>query len=345
MVRPISSPHWRLHCSRLAGRLRRFPPSAGSNEPVGGVSNERLAQRAAASPPSQQSGPVRHIRGDPQPCAAHARQRGRCDPAEASGRMRQARMHGDRDSLRPVERWADQRPCLGADHAGPLSRLCRRDHGASGRSHFAIRARRGPDDGGPRYRQASGGEDRVARPAHRHAQGSERQDARRSVGDREGIEQVQGDIESSAAQRDYLRTITDTVRIDISYDGRSVVVAGYDFSPIKRAAAGAVQTLIASAASVITFLAAAVPWLPVILLVIWGIRRMFRRWRAQRALPEAGGVTGTSSCESAWWSGRNDRSTIFAQDQINALAVRERPARKVASALARPDRTKLRPAM
>ena len=62
------------------------------------------------------------------------------------------------------------------------------------------------------------------------------------------LAQVQGDMKSSAAQRDYLRTITDTVRIDISYDGRSVVVAGYDFSPIKRAAAGAVQTLIASAA-------------------------------------------------------------------------------------------------
>src|SRR5262245_58582834 len=49
------------------------------------------------------------------------------------------------------------------------------------------------------------------------------------------LAQMQGDIESSTAQRDYLRTITETVRIDITYDGRSVVVAGYDFSPIRRA--------------------------------------------------------------------------------------------------------------
>jgi hypothetical protein len=98
------------------------------------------------------------------------------------------------------------------------------------------------------------------------------------------LAQVQGDIESSTAQRDYLRTITDTVRVDISYDGRAVVVAGYDFSPIKRAATGIVQTLITSSASVITFLAAVLPWLPVILLVVWAIRRVLRRWRAQKAL-------------------------------------------------------------
>jgi hypothetical protein len=50
------------------------------------------------------------------------------------------------------------------------------------------------------------------------------------------LAQAQGDIEATIAQRDYLRTITETVRVDITYDGRPGVVAGYDFSPIKRAA-------------------------------------------------------------------------------------------------------------
>jgi hypothetical protein len=97
------------------------------------------------------------------------------------------------------------------------------------------------------------------------------------------LAQTQGDIEAAIAQRDYLRTITDTVRVDITYDGRSVVVAGYDFSPIKRAVDGIGQMLITSVGSLITFLAAALPWLPVVVFVMWGVRWGLRRLRAQRA--------------------------------------------------------------
>ena len=100
------------------------------------------------------------------------------------------------------------------------------------------------------------------------------------------LAQAQGDIEVAIAQRDYLRTITETVRVVIIYDGRPVVVAGYDFSPIKRAADGIGQTLITSVASLIVALAAVVPWLPVMVLVVWGIRWSFRRWRAHRAVGE-----------------------------------------------------------
>jgi hypothetical protein len=97
------------------------------------------------------------------------------------------------------------------------------------------------------------------------------------------LAQTQGDIEAAIARRDYLRTITETVRVDITYDGRSVVVAGYDFSPIKRAVDGIGQMLITSVGSLILFLAAALPWLPVIAFVMWGVRWSLRRWRAQRA--------------------------------------------------------------
>ena len=100
------------------------------------------------------------------------------------------------------------------------------------------------------------------------------------------LAQAQGDIEATIAQRDYLRTITETVRVEIIYDGRPVVVAGYDFSPIKRAADGIGQTLITSVASLIVALAAVVPWLPVIVFVVWGILWSFRRWRAHRAVGE-----------------------------------------------------------
>jgi hypothetical protein len=96
------------------------------------------------------------------------------------------------------------------------------------------------------------------------------------------LAQAQGDIEAAIAERDYLRTITETVRVDINYDGRPVVIAGYDFSPIKRAADGIGQTLITSVASLIVALAATLPWLPVIVFAVWGIRRGLRRWRTQR---------------------------------------------------------------
>jgi hypothetical protein len=95
--------------------------------------------------------------------------------------------------------------------------------------------------------------------------------------------QVQGDIESSIAQRDYLRTLTDTVRVDISYEGTEAQAGGIDLAPIKRAAGEFVQTMVTSLAAVMTFLAVTLPWVPLVLLLVWVARRIFRRWRARRA--------------------------------------------------------------
>jgi len=97
------------------------------------------------------------------------------------------------------------------------------------------------------------------------------------------LAQVQGDIESMTAERDYLRTITETVRVDIAYFGRPAVVRGFDFSPIALATGNIGQTLVVSVAALISFLAALVPWLPLIALVWWAVRRSIRRWRASRA--------------------------------------------------------------
>jgi hypothetical protein len=115
--------------------------------------------------------------------------------------------------------------------------------------------------------------------------------ATKSVADLIAIEkelvQAQGDIEAATTQRNYLRTITDTVQVDITYDGRQTVVAGYDFSPIKRAFDSIGGTFATSVASLITFVAATVPWLPVIALLVWGARRVLRRWRTARSTARA----------------------------------------------------------
>jgi len=96
--------------------------------------------------------------------------------------------------------------------------------------------------------------------------------ATKSVADLIAIEkelvQAQGDIEAATTLRNYLRTITDTVQVDITYDGHQVVVAGYDFSPIKRAIDSIGGTFATSVASLITFVATTVPWLPVIVLLV-----------------------------------------------------------------------------
>jgi hypothetical protein len=97
------------------------------------------------------------------------------------------------------------------------------------------------------------------------------------------LAQVQGDIESTVAQLDYLRTITDTVHVVVTYDGIAAEAAGLDLSPLVRAVTNVGSTLVWSAANLTSFLAAILPWLPLVALVGWGVRRAIRRWRSARS--------------------------------------------------------------
>jgi hypothetical protein len=97
------------------------------------------------------------------------------------------------------------------------------------------------------------------------------------------VSQVQGDIETAIAQRDYLRTITDTVRVDISYMGVTAQTGSVDLYAIQTAVADFGQTMVSSGATLITFLAVILPWVPLVALLAWAVRRSFRRWRARRA--------------------------------------------------------------
>lgn len=112
-----------------------------------------------------------------------------------------------------------------------------------------------------------------------------REPGTRSAADLATIEkelaQVQGDIEGIVAQRDYLRTITETVLVNVSYLGLAAQAGGLDLSPISRAGNNIGATLVQSVAALISFLASAVPWLPLIALLGWAARRGLRRWRAR----------------------------------------------------------------
>lgn len=95
------------------------------------------------------------------------------------------------------------------------------------------------------------------------------------------LAQAQSDIEAITAQRDGLRTRTDTIRVEITYVG-AASLGGVDMSPIYQALSTISQTVVYSAAVLISFLAAIVPWLPLIALVGWGVRLGMRRWKSRR---------------------------------------------------------------
>jgi Domain of unknown function (DUF4349) len=107
------------------------------------------------------------------------------------------------------------------------------------------------------------------------------QQAGTSVGDLVAVEkqlaEVQGTIESETAQRDYLRTITDTVKVDVSYNGLIQQAGPVDISPIRVALDAFVQTVIESFGEMIGLIAYALPWLPVAALAAWLLRRLLRR--------------------------------------------------------------------
>jgi hypothetical protein len=97
------------------------------------------------------------------------------------------------------------------------------------------------------------------------------------------LAQTQGDIETIVAQRDSLRTRTETVRVDIFYVGTAGQVGGIDLTPIHQAVSGIGQTFVGSVSWLISTFAAAAPWIPIIWFGWWAVSRTFRRWRVRRA--------------------------------------------------------------
>jgi hypothetical protein len=108
-----------------------------------------------------------------------------------------------------------------------------------------------------------------------------REPGQKSAADIAAIErqsaEVQGEIESGTAQRDYLRKITQTVRVDIAYRSVSARVSGVNFSPVADALAGAGRTFVRSLADLIAVAVWLVPWMPVAALVYWIVWRLRRR--------------------------------------------------------------------
>jgi len=98
------------------------------------------------------------------------------------------------------------------------------------------------------------------------------------------LTQVQADIEAATAQRDYLRTITETVRVDIGYTAVVAQQGAVDlyvgqFRQTLLQSAGALVGLLAGG---VTLLAGALPWIPLVIVLAWGTRRALGRWHRVR---------------------------------------------------------------
>ena len=93
------------------------------------------------------------------------------------------------------------------------------------------------------------------------------------------LAQVQGDIEAETAQRDYLRSQTNTIRVSLRYEGATGMAGGLDFSRLIDSLGDFGQTMMISAAALITFIALALPWAVPGFLILWGLCRLVRRLR------------------------------------------------------------------
>ncbi|RYF79344.1 MAG: DUF4349 domain-containing protein [Comamonadaceae bacterium] len=113
-----------------------------------------------------------------------------------------------------------------------------------------------------------------------------RPDAQRALKDvleiQRTLTQTQAELDSHAAQLKALQSRTRMQQIDIEFRAERRVVSGGGSNPIARAWEQAGETLAYSAAAVITFVAAVLPWLPLVALPLWGLSLLWRRRRARR---------------------------------------------------------------
>jgi hypothetical protein len=97
------------------------------------------------------------------------------------------------------------------------------------------------------------------------------------------LSQGQSEIENLTAQLANLHKQTDMVRVDITYVGTTAGYAGFDLEPLHGAVMDIGQTVVRSLAVLVYCLAAVGPWLPLIAIAWWIIRRSIRRRQSLRS--------------------------------------------------------------
>ena len=102
------------------------------------------------------------------------------------------------------------------------------------------------------------------------------------------LSQTQAELDSFATQLKLLQQETQRQYVAVSFVPKRSLASGGAANPVWRALTDAGEVMSSSLAGVITFFAAALPWLIVGLPVLWLLRWFKRRWsnrRAAKALP------------------------------------------------------------
>lgn len=106
---------------------------------------------------------------------------------------------------------------------------------------------------------------------------------KRDLGDLLSIQSTladtQAQLDSSATQRKVLEQQTSMQRLTIQFTPKRVLVGGSSYSPIGNALRSAGATLAESVGVLITFVAAALPWLLLAIPLVWIVRVVWRRRR------------------------------------------------------------------
>jgi hypothetical protein len=94
------------------------------------------------------------------------------------------------------------------------------------------------------------------------------------------LTRVQSEIDGLATRRQALSNETDKVRVSISFQAQSSMLAPGMWSPVSRALNGAGHVFAASIGGLIDFMAAVTPWLIVLVPAGMGLRALWRRRKA-----------------------------------------------------------------
>ena len=101
------------------------------------------------------------------------------------------------------------------------------------------------------------------------------------------LSETQAQLDSHASQLKLLMQQTTRQNVQVTFRPEVTLTQGRAANPIWTALRDAGQVMARSAAMVITFLASFLPWLVVLLPLLWVIRKLWSRWRRRRAQPLA----------------------------------------------------------
>ena len=111
-----------------------------------------------------------------------------------------------------------------------------------------------------------------------------------SVEIQEKLTDVQSDLDSQTARRKILANETERVAVEIEFRVRDASRKRSSFAPLWSALGEAGETLAESLGSIVSLVVFLIPWILLLILIGWFLRRLWRKRRERKAARAAGGA-------------------------------------------------------